>query len=273
MDLWRKFSPVYVVLAVTLFVYLMSRNLVYTAVALVIFGALAYALRQKPGAKPVPIMLAIAAVTFSTMHQSSLGSLFLLMPDKLNHLWWSPILPLYFFLSSVAAGLALVILMNALIAKVFKRPLPKEILAKMGKYVLVSLAVYLAVRVVDLVIRGEFGHALFGPGRELLWAELFFGGVLPLILLATAKLRARPGLLILGTLLAAGGVVFNRCNVVLFAMNLTGPMPGVAPTGYYPSLVEIAVSVSLVAATFFLFSLGAKILPVLPGETGSKEPV
>ena len=68
----------------------MSRNLVYAALALVVFCDSGVRLPRQPGEKPVPIMLAIAAVTFSTMHQSSLGSLFLLMPDKLSPLWWSP---------------------------------------------------------------------------------------------------------------------------------------------------------------------------------------
>ena len=66
-------------------------------------------------------MLAIAAVTLSTMHQSSLGSLFLLMPDKLAPQWWSPVMPISFFLSSIAAGTSLVILVEMWIAKAWGR--------------------------------------------------------------------------------------------------------------------------------------------------------
>jgi len=72
-DVWRRWSGAYVAFALTLFVYLLSRNLVYTAAAAVIFSLLAYAFRAY-GRKGEPIMLAIAAVTLSTMRQGSLGS-------------------------------------------------------------------------------------------------------------------------------------------------------------------------------------------------------
>jgi len=96
MDLWRRWSGAYVAFALTLFVYLLSRNLVYAALTAALFSFLAWAFRAQ-GKKAEPIMLAIAAVTLSTMHQSSLGSLFLLMPDKLAPQWWSPVLPVSFF--------------------------------------------------------------------------------------------------------------------------------------------------------------------------------
>ena len=77
-------------------------------------------------------MLAIAAVTLSTMHQSSLGSLFLLMPDKLAPQWWSPVLPVSFFLSAIAAGTGLVILVEMWIARAWKRPLRMQPARRVG---------------------------------------------------------------------------------------------------------------------------------------------
>jgi formate dehydrogenase iron-sulfur subunit len=268
MELWRRFSPIYVVLAVTLFVYLMSRNLVYTGVALVVFGVLATALRQKPGEKPVPIMLAIAAVTFSTMHQSSLGSLFLLMPDKLSPLWWSPIIPILFFLSSIAAGIALVLLIEMWVARSLKRSLRLEQLGALSRVAFLALLVYMAVRIGDLVVRGQLATAFGGPKSGLLLAEIGLGGLLPLILLASARLRARPGVLGLGAFLALGGVVFNRMCCVILAMNLKGPTPQIAPAPYTPSIYEWGVSLGLIAATVFLFRWGASAMPVLPVDEG-----
>src|SRR5262249_11294825 len=92
LGVWKRWSGAYVAFAATLFVYLLSRNLAYAALAAVLFSLLAWAFRSKRK-KADPVMLAIAAVTLSTMHQSSLGSLFLLMPDKLGPQWWSPALP------------------------------------------------------------------------------------------------------------------------------------------------------------------------------------
>ena len=124
-DVWRRWSGAYVAFALTLFVYLLSRNLVYAAAAAILFGLLAYAFRAY-GRKGEPIMLAIAAVTLSTMHQSSLGSLFLLMPDKLAPQWWSPVMPVSFLLSAIAAGTAVVMLVEMWIAKAWSRRLSRQ---------------------------------------------------------------------------------------------------------------------------------------------------
>ena len=97
-EIWQRWSGYYVACAVTLFVYLLSRQLTYALLAAVLFSFLAWAFRAR-GKKSEPIMLAIAAVTLSTMHQSSLGSLFLLMPDQLAPQWWSPVMSISFFLS------------------------------------------------------------------------------------------------------------------------------------------------------------------------------
>ena len=130
--------------AVTLFVYLLSRNLVYAARGRDTFSTLAWML-PRAGRKGEPIMLAIAAVTLSTMHQSSLGSLFLLMPNKLAPQWWSPVMPVSFLLSAIAAGTALVILVEMWIAKGWRRPLEIARLASVGQITFWSLLVYLGV--------------------------------------------------------------------------------------------------------------------------------
>ena len=126
----RRWNGAYVAAAVTLFVYLLSRNLLYALATAVIFGTLAWIFRARDQ-KAEPIMLAIAAVTLSTMHQSSLGSLYLLMPNMLAPQWWSPVMPVSFFLSSIAAGTALVILIDMWIAKV--APPARDHAARLGR--------------------------------------------------------------------------------------------------------------------------------------------
>jgi formate dehydrogenase iron-sulfur subunit len=263
MEAWKKWSPWYVVFAVSLFVWLMSRNVAYVAGAAVVFSILAVAFKTKPGEKPVPILLAIAAVTLSTMHQSSLGSLFLLMPDKLDKAWWSPVMPVYFFLSSIAAGLGLMVLVEMWIAKVFKRSLRVNQLAALGRTAFWALLVYEAFRLGDLAVRGELGHALSKP---LFLVEVGVGGVLALVLLATDALRKKPAVLGLAAALATAGVVLNRMNVVVFGMTLRGSAPQDAAARYFPSVFEWGVSVGLIAATIFLFGLAVRMLPILPKE-------
>lgn len=266
MELWAKYAPMYVVGAVTLFVYLLSRKLSWTAMAFVVFAAMAYIFRTKEGEKPQPTLLAIAAVTFSTMHQSSLGSLFLLMPDKLDALWWSPIMPVYFFLSSIAAGTALIVLIEMWIAKAYKRQLRIPQLAAMGNVAFWSLLAYLVVRIGDMIVRGQLPTALSSSKAGLFFAEIVLGGLVPLALLSSRKLRENPRMLLIGTLLGCGGIVFNRMNVVLFAMTLRGVMPQTAAQSYMPSIFEWGISIGLIAATIFLFTLGTRFLPVLPKE-------
>lgn len=267
--LWVTWAPVYVVVAVTLFVYLMSRSFIYTGAAFAIFGALAFFFRPRQGVRPVPIMLAIAAVTLSTMHQSSLGSLFLLMPDKLSPLWWSPIMPVAFFLSSIAAGIALVILIEMGVAKVFGRALRINQLATLGKVALGSLLLYETVRVADVAVRGQLGAAFSGGLGVLFLIEIVLGGVVPILMLAAPKVRRTPSLLGIAAFLSMGGIIFNRMNVVIFGMDLKGPMPQIAPTSYIPSLIEWAIPISLFALTALLIGLGARYLPVLSKEEGA----
>jgi formate dehydrogenase iron-sulfur subunit len=262
---WQRWSGAYVALAVTLFVYILSRNVMYAAITAAIFSFLAWVFRAQ-GKKSEPIMLAIAAVTLSTMHQSSLGSLFLLMPDELAPQWWSPVMPIYFFLSSVAAGTALIILIEMWIAKGWKRPLQMAQLAAMGQITFWSLLVYLAFRIGDMAIRGQLATAFSGNLGLLFTAEIVLGGIVPLALLAQSHLRMRPNVLLTGASLTTFGVIFNRVNVVLLAMHLRGPMPQAAPESYAPTIFEWGISVGLIAAAIFLFGLGARLLPLLPQQ-------
>jgi len=263
MGTWRRWQGLYVAFAVTLFVYLLSRNLLYAALALAIFSFLAWSFRAKDN-HAEPIMLAIAAVTLSTMHQSSLGSLFLLMPDKLGPQWWSPAMPVSFFLSSIAAGTGLIILVEMWIAKAWKRQLRMTQLAAMGQITFWSLLVYLVFRLGDMAIRGQFTGAFAGTRGALFATELVLGGIVPLVLLARAEQRSRQSTLLVGALLTTLGVVFNRVNVVLFGMQLKGSMPQISPETYSPSIYEWGLSIGLIALTIFLFGLAARLMPVLP---------
>jgi len=265
MAIWQKWSGAYVAGAVTLFVFLLSRNFAYAALAAVVFTALAWLFRAKDK-KAEPIMLAIAAVTLSTMHQSSLGSLFLLMPDKLAPQWWSPVMPISFFLSSIAAGTGLVIVIEMWIARGWNRPIPLRQLAAMGQITFWSLLVYAVFRLGDMALRGQFANAFGGSFGALFAAELMLGFVIPLALLARQSSRMAPKALFIGALMTTVGVIFNRVNVVYFAMQVKGTMPQGSPEHYAPSIFEWGISVGLIATTIFLFGLGVRLMPVLPAE-------
>jgi formate dehydrogenase iron-sulfur subunit len=261
--IWKKWAPIYVVGAMTLFVWLLSRNPFYAAGALAVFGFLAWKFRPRDGQKPVPVMLAIAAVTLSTMHQSSLGSLFLLMPDKLDRLWWSPAMPIGFFLSSIAAGLAVIVLVEMWIARSFQRPLRVPQLAALGQAAFWALLAYQVFRTGDVLLRGALhGHRL--PSFAL---EVVAGGLIPLVLLSRKAWREQPRLLLTAALLSAAGVVFNRINATNLALDLPGPLPQVLPPqAYVPAPFEWGISAGLIATAIFLFAWAVRVFPVLPRE-------
>jgi formate dehydrogenase iron-sulfur subunit len=265
-EMWNQYSDWWVVIAVSAFVFILSHKLLWTGLAAIVFAIMATMLKPKPGEKKEPIMLAIGAVTFSTMHQSSLGSLYLLMPDKLSHLWWSPILPICYFLSSIAAGIALVVLVEMAIAKGYKRHLRMDELAALGKLDFWALLIYLAVRIGDVTIRGELGQIGGAHGISFL-VEVGLMGVLPLVLLSAGKLRENPKVLGWASALVVTGVIWNRWNAVVYGMNLKGAMPQLGPLHYRPSVIEWGISVGMIAATIFLFKLGVAYLPILPKET------
>jgi formate dehydrogenase iron-sulfur subunit len=125
------------------------------------FGTLAWMFRARD-TKAEPIMLAIAAVTLSTMHQSSLGSLYLLMPNMLAPQWWSPVMPYPSSSRRSLAGTALVILVEMWIAKGWRRPLDITRLASVGQIAFWALLVYLVFRLGDMAIRDQFTGAFSG---------------------------------------------------------------------------------------------------------------
>jgi formate dehydrogenase iron-sulfur subunit len=269
-DAWKRWSGAFVAVAMGLFVWMLTRNLACSAVTAAIFGVVAWIFRWRGGASE-PILLAIAAVTLSTMHQSSLGSLFLLMGDQLAPAWWTPVLPITFFVSSIAAGTALVILIDFWIAKGWRRPLDVKPLAAMGQVTFWSLLAYLAFRLADMGVSGRLAAAFSGRLGPLFGLELALG-IVPLLLLGSKARRENPKALFTGALLAALGIVLNRTNVVLLAMKLNGTMPQTGPEPYTPSFYEWGISVGLIAATIFLFGLGARWLPLLPKREGSGAP-
>lgn len=262
---WNRYSDWWVVIAVSLFVFILSHNLLWTVLAAIVFSCMAYMLKPKEGVKKEPIMLAIGAVTFSTMHQSSLGSLYLLMPDKLSHFWWTPILPICYFLSSIAAGICLVVLIEMWIARGYNRALRTQQLASLGGLGCGALFLYLAVRLGDLAMRGQLTSIHGRLGADFL-VEVGLLGVLPLLMMCTRGLRENPKLLGLASFMVVIGVILNRTNAVVFGMNLKGAMPQLGPLHYTPSVIEWGISVGMIAATIFLYRLGVAYLPILPKE-------
>jgi formate dehydrogenase iron-sulfur subunit len=158
------------------------------------------------------------------------------------------------------------VLVEMSIAKGYKRRLRMEELAALGKFDFWALLSYLAVRIGDVIVRGELSQ-ISGPHGIDFLVEIGLLGVLPLILLSAGKLRESPKVLGWASALVVLGIIWNRWNAVVYGMNLKGAMPQLGPLHYRPSVIEWGISVGMIAATIFLFRLGVAYLPILPKET------
>jgi Ni/Fe-hydrogenase subunit HybB-like protein len=215
----------------------------------------------------IEIPLIIAGIVISTGHQNSLGTMLLLFGNTLNHLWYTPILPLLFFLSAVAVGPAMVIFEATISSKVFGHKLDLDMIGGVGKILRIPLAIYLLFKVGDIIVAGEVG-ALFSeyPANIYWWAEMIIGVVLPLILFSLPAVQKSRGGLFFSATLVILGLILNRLNVTL--MNL--PMrPGYGT--YFPAIGEFAVTVALLSGGMIVIMLANKFLPVVKHDEGHGE--
>jgi Ni/Fe-hydrogenase subunit HybB-like protein len=212
----------------------------------------------------VPLM--ILGVLLSTLHQSSLGTLFLIVPEKLYPLWYTPILPLLFYVSAIAVGLAMTIFESWHSSRAFGRALELPLLMSMARVLAVVMSVYLWIRFLDLSHRHVFG--LLSQNRIETW---LFGleivlMVVPTVLLYQQKIRSSPGRLYGCAVMVVFGFIANRLNV-----GTTGLEAG-SGTHYIPRWSEVAITLSIVAAGFLIFRLVAQYFPIFEAHSAEIAP-
>ncbi|MBP1704207.1 MAG: Polysulfide reductase, NrfD, partial [Chloroflexi bacterium] len=117
--------------------------------------------------------LVIVGVVISILHQGSLGALLLIQPTKLFPLWWTPFLPVLFFVSAIAIGLAMTIFESSLSSRYFKRGLEIHLLEKLAAIIPWVLGLYLVLKFGELFFSGEVQY-LFNSGTMsvLFWSEI-----------------------------------------------------------------------------------------------------
>jgi Ni/Fe-hydrogenase subunit HybB-like protein len=207
--------------------------------------------------RTIQIPLVIAGIVLSTLHQSSLGSMVLMMPETLDPLYYTPILPLLFLLSAIAVGPAMVIFESMLSSRAFRYKLGTDILGGLGRAIPYILGLYLAIKIGSLIVAGKLGLILGHSNVTILWwIEVLFGVVLPIVLLSRPRVRLSRPLLLFSALLVVGGLVLNRFTVSWYALS------GRAGYVYTPHWMEFAVSAGLVAWAIILIVLANRFLPL-----------
>jgi Ni/Fe-hydrogenase subunit HybB-like protein len=221
----------------------------------------------------ISVPLFILGVILSTLHQSSLGSLYLIVPGKLHPLWYTPMLPVLFFVSAIAIGLAMTIFESAMSARHFPgHALEKPLIVGLGRILLVALIIYGVVRLQNLHAREALPFAMQSSYEAVMfWLEAFLAFLLPIALLLFPKVRSNPSRLYFVSILVICGFVLNRLNV-----SMTG-MEGAAGVRYLPKWTEVSITLSIIAVGIFLFTMAVKYLPIFAhgpeAATPRKEPL
>lgn len=195
------------------------------------------------------------------MHQSSLGSLLIVMGTQINPLWQTMLLPLLFLLSAVAIGYGVILVESCLASVGFRRQMETHLMTPLSKVMLGVLSVFLVVRFGDLLWRGALGHAFeFKLTAFMFWLETACF-LAPLWLLRNARERRNPA-----RLFAAGGLLMTAGVLLRVNAFLIGYETG-AGWHYFPSLAEFMVTVGMFAIEVFGYIYITRRFPVLPEET------
>ncbi len=219
------------------------------------------------------LLLTFLGVILSTLHQSSLGAMMLIAPSKLHPLWYSPFMPIFFFVSSIAAGLSMVIFEASLSHKYFAYKMDEEhkksrdtVAFGFGKAASMVLAGYFAIKVFGVAL-GNHWDLLFTRWGLWFLVEMLGFVLLPCFLYAVA-VRDRNAKLVRRTaLLTVIGMMVNRLNVSLIAFNWFLPWE----ERYFPHWGEVGVTLFVLTVGVVVFRFIVTRMPILYEHPDYKE--
>lgn len=211
------------------------------------------------------VLLTIFGVILSTIHQSAIGGLLLIAPSKLHPLWYSPYLPIYFFITSIIAGLSMVIFESTLTHYYFNHKMDKKHLEDknivtlgFGKAASFVLAGYFVIQVIGIAAGNNWHYLTTGYGLWYL-VELLGFVALPCFLYAVGVREKNLKLIKWTSVLTVIGIIINRFNVSLIAFNWQLP----TNERYFPSWMEIGISVFIVTIGLIAYRFIVTRMPVL----------
>lgn len=216
----------------------------YTTVQVLEFGEI---FTEKVGKKwhntfkaALPVLM-IIGIIFPTLHQSSLGGLYLIAVHKLYPLWWSTLIPYFFLISSFFVGPAMICVESTLAGNAYNHKVPIEVLRGLGRIGGWFMILYLVLKIFDLSNRGVWDLVFAGNLEgNLFLLEIVLGVIVPILIIFSGMSKTRSGLFLYG-LLVSGGLILNRMNVVFTGMS------GTSGGSYFPSIWEWSVSIGLVS--------------------------
>jgi Ni/Fe-hydrogenase subunit HybB-like protein len=202
-------------------------------------------------------------VMLSTLHQSSLGALFLLAKDKIHPLWYSPYIPVFFFVSSIVAGLSMVIVESGLSHRAFRDQLDPErhvdldgITLGLARGAAVVLFAYFFLRLQGFLDGARWDLLPTAYGAWFLF-EMFGFVLAPALLFAWAARAHRATIVRVVAGWTVLGIIVNRVNVSVVAMNWSRPV------AYVPSWMEVVTSITIITIGVLVFRWIVNRMPVL----------
>ena len=213
--------------------------------------------------KAMTLGAVIFGVTLSTLHQSGLGALYLMAKPKIHPLWYTEFIPILFFVSSIFAGLSMIIMEGTISHRVFRRQISAEhhaqfdeILIGLAKGASITMLVYYFFKV--LVFVHERHWELINDAWGLWYLVEVLGFVLvPCVLFAFGARHRRLGIIRTASVMALVGVLLNRLNVTTIAFNWN-----VTPH-YVPTWMEVVVTLMVVFGEIWVFRWIVLRMPVL----------
>ncbi len=205
------------------------------------------------------IWIVALGLLLPTMHQSSLGTVMIISGHKMNALWATSWIPLLYLVSCIGMGYAVVVWESSLSSRAFSRPREDSMLKAMSGAMIVVLGLFLAIRLIDLVVRGDLMLA-FNQGylSLMFWIENFL--MLAAIYYVSGTRRDRFSNIMNAALLIMIAGTLYRFNSYILAYD---PGPG---WSYFPSSLELFITLGVVALEITLYIYIVKTFPILTGN-------
>ena len=262
---WNHFYNIFVPGWINLHSFLEEISLCVTLYTLILILEIAPVFLEKWGIQ-APIrwidrsifIIAGAGIVLSMLHQSSLGSLFLLMPHKLHPLWWTPALPLLFYLQAVYTGLGAAAIAVTLIWRALRLPIDRKFFRRLGQAMSINLMLYAAIKIGDWMGSGEMPLLLHPDAFGLIaWLQFLIGIVIPLGILLSKMVGHTAGPFWAGVF-ALIGTFIDR--LVISWVGLAEP----SPVTYFPSWIEIMITIGMLSGGFLLYGIVVRYFKLFP---------
>ncbi|MFL7871767.1 MAG: NrfD/PsrC family molybdoenzyme membrane anchor subunit, partial [Anaerolineales bacterium] len=225
-------------------------------------------------------VFAVMGLALSLLHQSSLGATYGVLSGR--EIWYKPTMPVMFIVSAVAAGTALTLFLTLVAGAFMNRELiSEEVKMRIARFSGYAMLAYLYLKLWDWAATSYYSHApgtadallrleLTTPYSRTFWVfEVLLGALIPAIIFLYPGFRRNDRLLMIAAGLAVVGLVVNRWNVTLSGLVVPpvwspGRLGQVVVYSYFPSLVEVAVTIGIIGYGFLMFTLGVRHLPLYP---------